>query len=143
MKEKSRAEVFLNQSEAECHVWRKSGVGRIWRTGAVWGCSAEGQISHVLSARESSRPMRWSKTGVHKMTQLRIETRNGTSLIDLMEYQQKNKKIQIEQQDELVREVKRKHSLSHEEVVRKEIPGLERKGMYWMRDLIYKRGTTA
>ena len=25
--------------------------------GADWGCSAEGQISHVLSARESSRPM--------------------------------------------------------------------------------------
>ena len=51
--------------------------------------------------------------------------------------------MQIEQQDKLVREVKRKHSLSQEEVVRKEIPGLERKGMYWMRDLIYKRGTTA
>lgn len=29
--------------------------------GADWGCSAEGQISHVLSARESSRPMGWSK----------------------------------------------------------------------------------
>ena len=118
---------------------------RIDDGGAVWGCSAEGQISHVLSARESSRPMGWSKTGVHKMTQLRIETRNGTSLIDLMEYQQKQKKkkMQIEQQDKLVREVKRKHSLSQEEVVRKEIPGLERKGMYWMRDLIYKRGTTA
>ena len=118
---------------------------RIDDGGTVWGCSAEGQISHVLSARESSRPMGWSKTGVHKMTQLRIETRNGTSLIDLMEYQQKQKKkkMQIEQQDELVREVKRKHSLSQEEVVRKEIPGLERKGMYWMRDLIYKRGTTA
>lgn len=34
--------------------------------GANWGCSAEGQISHVLSARESSRPMGWSKIGVHK-----------------------------------------------------------------------------
>lgn len=38
--------------------------------GADWGCSAEGQISHVLSARESSRPMGWSKLGIHKMTQL-------------------------------------------------------------------------
>lgn len=63
------------------------------------------------------------------MTQLRIETRNGTSLIDLMEYQQKQKKkkMQIEQQDKLVREVKRKHSLSQEEVVRKEIPGWKEK----------------
>ena len=36
---------------------------RIDDGGAVWGCSAEGHISHVLSARESSRPMGWSKKG--------------------------------------------------------------------------------
>ena len=34
---------------------------RIDDGGVVWGCSAEGHISHVLSARESSRPMGWSK----------------------------------------------------------------------------------
>ena len=60
--------------------------------GADWGCSAEGQISHVLSARESSRPMGWSKLGVHKMTQLMVFTRNGGKVTDLLEYQHKIKR---------------------------------------------------
>ena len=77
--------------------------------GADWGCSAEGQISHVLSARESSRPMGWSKLGVHKMTQLRVFTRNGGKVTDLLEYQHKKeqKAKRLEKQDELVREVKK------------------------------------
>jgi hypothetical protein len=40
----------------------------------------------------------------------------------------------------LVREVKRRYRISGEEIVRKEIPGLERTGMTWMRDLIYGYG---
>ena len=110
--------------------------------GADWGCSVEGQISHVLSARESSRPMGWSKTGVHKMTQLRVFTRNGGNVIDLLEYQHKKEQMQkrIKKQDELVREVKRNHRISGEETLRKEIPGLERTSMIWMRDMIYGRG---
>ena len=102
---------------------------RIDDGGAVWGCSAEGQISHVLSARESSRPMGWSKTGVHKMTQLRIETRNGTSLIDLMEYQQKQKKkkMQIEQQDKLVREVKENTACRRKKLSEKKYRGWKEK----------------
>ena len=110
--------------------------------GADWGCSAEGQISHVLSARESSRPMGWSKTGVHKMTQLRVFTRNGGNVIDLLEYQHKKEQMQkrIKKQDELVREVKRNHRISGEETLRKEIPGLERASMTWMRDMIYGYG---
>lgn len=107
--------------------------------GAVWGCSAEGQISHVLSARESSRPMGWSKTGVHQMTKLRIATRNKEKIVDIMEYQHKIKQEEkrIENQDKMVREVRRRHKLTGEEVVRKEIPGLETKGMNWMRNMIY------
>lgn len=110
--------------------------------GADWGCSAEGQISHVLSARESSRPMGWSKLGVHKMTQLRVFTRNGGNIIDLMEYQyqKEQKHSRIERQDEMVREVKRNHKQTGEETVRKQIPGLEKKSMTWMRDLIYGCG---
>lgn len=110
--------------------------------GADWGCSAEGQISHVLSARESSRPMGCSKTGVHKMTQLRVFTRNGGNVIDLLEYQHKKEQMQkrIKKQDELVREVKRNHRISGEETLRKEIPGLERASMTWMREMIYGYG---
>ena len=62
-----------------------------------------------------------------------------------MEYQQRKKqqKKRIEKQEELIKEIKKKHKLTNEEVVRKEIPGLETKQMTWMRDLIYKHGTTA
>ena len=110
--------------------------------GADWGCSTEGQISHVLSARESSRPMGWSKLGVHKMTQLRVFTRNGGKVTDLLECQHKKeqKEKRIARQDELVREVKKSHKISGEEIGRKEIPGLERTSMTWKRDMIYGRG---
>lgn len=44
--------------------------------GAV-GCSAEGHVSHVLSARLSSRPLGWSKENLMNMAQLRIMRANG------------------------------------------------------------------
>ena len=49
-------------------------------------------------------------------------------MTDLLEYQHKKeqKAKRIEKQDELVREVKKSHKISGEEIVRKEIPGLER-----------------
>ena len=86
--------------------------------------------------------MGWSKLGVHKMTQLRVFTRNGGNVIDLMKYQHKKeqKEKRIEKQDELTREVNRHHKLSGEDTVRKEIPGLERTSMTWMRKLIYEYG---
>ena len=34
-------------------------------------CSAEGHVSHVLSARMSSRPMAWSLSGAERIAQLR------------------------------------------------------------------------
>lgn len=110
--------------------------------GACWGCCAEGQVSHVLSARESSRPMDWSKRGADNISRLRIYTRNGGNINDLMEYRHKKEqeKKRIKKQDDMMKEIKKHHKLSGEESVRKEIPGLERKGMTWMRDLIYEQG---
>lgn len=86
--------------------------------------------------------MGWSKQGVHKIIHLRIFTRNGGNVTDVLEYQHKKeqKEKRIEKQDELVREVKRCPKISGEEAVRKEIPGLERTRMTWMRDLIYGCG---
>lgn len=40
------------------------------------GCCAEGQVSHVLSDRLSSRPMGWSEKGLEKMVSLRIYRAN-------------------------------------------------------------------
>lgn len=44
------------------------------------GCSAEGHVSHILSARLSSRPMGWSKKGADQMARLRAIKANGLSI---------------------------------------------------------------
>lgn len=41
------------------------------------GCSAEGHVSHVLSARLSSRPMAWSLKGAGNMAGIRAVMANG------------------------------------------------------------------
>lgn len=48
--------------------------------GKVLGCSAEGHVSHVLSARLSSRPSGWSKLGAGQMAQLRAMQANGEKI---------------------------------------------------------------
>jgi len=64
---------------------------------AQMGCSAEGQVSHLLSSRLSSRPLGWSKTGVAKMSKLRAYIANGGQVYNLLKYkkekqQRRNKK---------------------------------------------------
>jgi hypothetical protein len=46
---------------------------------AKLGVSAEGHVSHILSARLSSRPAAWSKQGVDQMARLRAIKANGIS----------------------------------------------------------------
>jgi len=41
------------------------------------GCSAEGHVSHVLSARLSTRPMGWGRQNMDKMAGLRVMRANG------------------------------------------------------------------
>lgn len=45
------------------------------------GCSAEGHVSHILSARLSSRPQGWSQHNMENMAGLRVMKANG-QLID-------------------------------------------------------------
>ena len=118
---------------------------RIDDGGVVWGCSAEGHISHVLSARESSRPMGWSKKGIDRISRLRVLTRNEQKMIDLMEYQDKKqrKKSRIECEDQLIQDVQKRKSSRNEEVLRKAIPGLEKKQFSWMRSIINAGGIIA
>lgn len=46
----------------------------------VIGCSAEGHVGHVLSARLSSRPMGWGKQGMDKMARMRAMKANGINI---------------------------------------------------------------
>jgi hypothetical protein len=44
------------------------------------GCSGEGHISHILSARLSSRPMGWTKSGARRMAEIRTCRANGRNV---------------------------------------------------------------
>lgn len=54
----------------------------------LFGCSAEGHISHVYSDRMSSRPLGWSRIGVDRMARLRVYKKNGGSMLDLVRLQE-------------------------------------------------------
>ena len=47
-------------------------------------CAAEGHVSHVLSARMSSRPMAWSRNGAHRIARLRAYYFNGGDFRDVV-----------------------------------------------------------
>lgn len=77
---KGRKYILDNWMEAKIRVSYKK---------ALPGCSAEGHVSHVLSARMSSRPMGWSRTGAAKMSQLRAYYYNGGDMLKLVKNQKK------------------------------------------------------
>jgi hypothetical protein len=104
-----------------------------------WGCCAEGQVSHVLSDRMSSRPMGWSRFGCDQMAKFRAFKYNNGKVIDLLKYQKEKQKEQEhrEEQEELIKELrKRKSGWNYAERTQAVIPGLEKSNMKWMRSLI-------
>ena len=62
---------------------------RLKHQDGVKGSSTEGHVSHVLSARMSSRPIGWSMVGATKMAQLRAYWLNGGDMLELVRYQKK------------------------------------------------------
>ena len=54
----------------------------------VYGCSTEGHVSHVYSARMSSRPMGWSEEGADAMCRLRcyVKDYGEEKILDLVHY---------------------------------------------------------
>lgn len=63
----------------------------------VMGSSTEGHISHVLSARMSSRPMGWSKKGAGKLSGLRIYWKNGRKAEELLRVEKEEKREEEEE----------------------------------------------
>ena len=59
------------------------------------GCSAESHVSHVLSARLSSRPMGWSVVGADQMAHLRSFVFNGGNIMGYLKIsEQENHKAE-------------------------------------------------
>jgi len=63
----------------------------------VYGCSAEGHVSNVLSDRMSSRPMGWSEIGCDRMCKLRCYVRNNgrAKVVDLVKYRREKEMGQL------------------------------------------------
>lgn len=53
-----------------------SALMRTYHDKKLYGSSTEGHVSNMLSARMSSRPMAWSKTGADRMCKLRCYVEN-------------------------------------------------------------------
>lgn len=66
--------------------WEAAGL-RLRHKDNIIGCSAEGHVSHILSARLSSRDLGWSYIGVDKMCRLRAYKANGGDYLKLARYQ--------------------------------------------------------
>lgn len=62
----------------------------------VYGCSAEGHVSHVYSDRMSSRPMCWSETGADAMCWMRCYVRDygEEKVIELVHYRRGHKQLE-------------------------------------------------
>lgn len=78
--EENRMYIMSNWGAAKLRLKHKNGVK---------GSSTEGHVSHVLSARMSSRPMGWSRTGAEKMSELRAYALNGGDMLELVREQKK------------------------------------------------------
>ena len=75
----SRKEAILDAQKYLNNNWPGIQARRNYQRLLV-GCSAEGHVSHVLSARLSSRPMGWSYLGANQMAHLRVHQANGVNL---------------------------------------------------------------
>ncbi|MDR9786447.1 MAG: UPF0236 family protein [Peptococcaceae bacterium MAG4] len=58
-------------------------------------CSVEGHVSHVLSARLSSRPMGWSKKGARHMSYVRVSQANGQSVAAQYKLQRQKQNLPV------------------------------------------------
>ncbi|MGL5434180.1 MAG: UPF0236 family transposase-like protein, partial [Lachnospiraceae bacterium] len=101
---------------------------RVEEAGGCWKCCAEGQVSHTLSSRMSSRPMGWSVLGCDQMAKLRAYRANGGKIIDLLRFQEKQKEIEARRQEQevLIKELRRRQNgWDYAEQLQASIPALE------------------
>ena len=78
--EEAASYILSNSTAAKLRLKHKNGV---------LGSSTESHVSHVLSARMSSRPMGWSRQGASNMSELRAYYHNGGDMLALVRYQKK------------------------------------------------------
>ena len=67
---------------------------RLGHKNGVLGSSTESHVSHILSARMSSRPMGWSRQGAGNMSELRAYYFNGGDMLELVGYQKEGSPVE-------------------------------------------------
>jgi len=118
-----RTRTYLNNN------WEGIRAYRTWE-GKLASCSAEGHVSHVLSARLSSRPMGWSELGANQMAHLRVHAANGIDLRRLhIEARKAKCKAEIHVPTETIKALKQVVGSSHERLGN--IPILQQKKGAW------------
>jgi hypothetical protein len=70
-------------------------IRALYREEKTVSCSGEGHISHVLSARLSSRPMGWSKNGARHMSYVRVSQANGQSIAEQYKLQRQKQSLPV------------------------------------------------
>lgn len=111
-----------------------SAVMRTYHNKHIYGCSAEGHVSHMLSARMSSRPMGWSYTGADRMSKLRcfIKNEGAEKMLDLIQYSRKVKYGHVKEPVEFIPNIRLQSVLvehykqceSYIERIQASIPGI-------------------
>lgn len=98
------------------------------------GCSAEGHISHILSARLSSRPLSWSRHGVDQMSRLRAFKANNGNVYELV----KEKKCTQKREKKIIKLEKRVIQSATKKISREtigNIPAIQAGKRTWEREL--------
>lgn len=99
----------------------------------ITGCSAEGHVSHILSARMSSRPLGWSKKGADNMAQLRAFVWNGGNIYDLIMYRKyKEMKEERDEERDVIVKNARKRMSKYNDSVNHSIGALETGKSNWL-----------
>lgn len=92
---------------------------------AATGCSAESHVSHVLSARLSSRPQGWSREGAEEMASLRVLKANGHSVQEEYLLQKTSNTPLIKACEEVIQQQRKLLKQQLAQVVRGNLPALE------------------
>ena len=105
-------------------------------------CSAEGHISHILSARLSSRPMGWSLTGLDEMARMRTFKANGGSIKEYYRNQRLERKKEeriIELDKKVISGIKRTYNTTNPDTMI-EMPYISKSDGKWLKNMLRSSG---
>ncbi|MDD4528155.1 MAG: ISLre2 family transposase [Candidatus Margulisbacteria bacterium] len=105
-------------------------------------CSAEGHISHILSARLSSRPMGWSVIGADEMARMRAYKANGGSIKEYyrrLRAERKKEERILELDKKIIKNIKRTFNTTDPDIMI-DMPYTYRTDGRWLKNMLKSSG---